>query len=168
MSAQTLHFEAISKHRALASGVYQWEMAHNMICSGQTLGGQAMPEGIRILVIDDSAVVRAAMSKALTQEGHSVTITGQTVGNARHLVNVDLVMLDYHMPGMNGRQVLESLVAACPPAKRPLFYLCTSDQDAALGARAEGFDGSFADKGDITSVVRQVASLGRLIRRRRG
>lgn len=123
--------------------------------------------GLRILIIDDSTVVLSALERALTPQGHTVVTTTQTVGTARYLHNVDLVLIDYHMPGMNGRVVLESLRAACSPTKTPLFYLSTSDRDVALGARADGFDGALTDKGDIQATVRQVAQVERAIRSRR-
>src|SRR6476469_10033727 len=55
-----------------------------------------------ILVIDDSEVLLSRIKKALIEDGHMVTTTTQTVGNARHLATCDLVIIDYHMPGING------------------------------------------------------------------
>ncbi|MET0593923.1 MAG: response regulator, partial [Polyangiaceae bacterium] len=52
-----------------------------------------------ILVIDDSEVLLSRIKKALVDDGHMVTTTTQTVGNARHLATCDLVIIDYHMPG---------------------------------------------------------------------
>jgi len=122
----------------------------------------------RILVIDDSEIVLAAVQRALAAEGYTVTVTSQTVGAARHLVNADLVILDYHMPGIDGKQVLDSMRGAVRSmAKPPVFYLYTTDRDLAARYRALGFDGAFTDKGDHGALVRQVGASFRLIRLRK-
>src|ERR1044071_3990942 len=71
------------------------------------------PGGPRhILVIDDSEVLLSRIKKALVDDGHLVTTTTQTVGNARHLATCDLVIIDYHMPGINGLAVQQAMRAA--------------------------------------------------------
>src|SRR5438132_1616695 len=89
---------------------------------------KAPQQGHRILVIDDSEVMLARIKKALLADGHTVTTTAQTVGNARHLAACDLVIIDYHMPGIDGFAVQQQLRgAAAQLEKQPLFYLYTSD-----------------------------------------
>ena len=79
-------------------------------------------QGHRILVIDDSEVMLARNKKALVADGHTVTTTAQTVGNARHLASCDLVIIDYHMPGIDGLAVQQQLRgAAAQLDKQPLF-----------------------------------------------
>src|SRR6476660_4764947 len=95
--------------------------------------------GHHILVIDDSEVMLERIKKALVSEGHTVTTTTQTVGTARHLASCDLVIIDYHMPGINGLAVLEQLRGAAGHLERqPLFYLYTSDPSA-KASLAKGF-----------------------------
>src|SRR5258707_15760651 len=97
---------------------------------------KAPPQGHHILVIDDSEVMLARIKKALVMDGHTVTTTTQTVGNARHLASCDLVIIDYHMPGINGLAVHEQLRGAAEHlARRPLFYLYTSDPSATAPAK---------------------------------
>ena len=77
-----------------------------------------------ILVIDDSEVLLSRIKKALVDDGHMVTTTTQTVGNARHLATCDLVIIDYHMPGINGLAVQQAMRAAAAHLDHePLFYL---------------------------------------------
>src|SRR3954464_14007570 len=111
------------------------------------------PDAARqILVIDDSEVMLSRIKKALVGDGHVVTTTTQTVGNARHLASCDLVIVDYHMPGINGFSIQEQLRgAAAQLQRRPLFYLYTSDPS--LVAQAQGFDGCFTSKGDEAQLV---------------
>jgi two-component system, OmpR family, response regulator len=118
-------------------------------------------QGHRILVIDDSEVMLARIKKALVADGHTVTTTAQTVGNARHLAACDLVIIDYHMPGIDGFAVQQRLRgAAAQLDKQPLFYLYTSDPTVV--AQAKGFDGCFTNKGDEALLVQQVRAVFRL------
>jgi two-component system NtrC family sensor kinase len=122
-----------------------------------------MAEAPLIVVIDDSEVILDRVKTRLEADGYRVITTAQTVGAARLLRGASLVILDWHMPGMNGGHVLESLRAACENSKaRPLFYLYTSDPSVAAGAKTNGFDGSFVNKGDDDSLAQQVAAAMRI------
>ncbi len=116
-----------------------------------------------IVVIDDSEIILERIKTRLEVEGYRVITTTQTVGAARHLKGASLVILDWHMPGMNGGDVLGSLRAACANyPKRPQFYLYTSDPSVSAAAKNAGFDGSFVNKGDDDSLVQQVAAAMRI------
>jgi len=121
------------------------------------------PGGPRhILVIDDSEVLLSRIKKALVDDGHMVTTTTQTVGNARHLATCDLVIIDYHMPGINGLAVQQAMRAAAAHLDHePLFYLYTSDRAVAATYAELGFDGAFP-KGDEAVLVQQVRAVFRL------
>ncbi|HTQ07741.1 MAG TPA: response regulator [Polyangiaceae bacterium] len=122
-----------------------------------------MADGPLIVVIDDSEVILDRIKLRLEADGYRVITTAQTVGAARLLRGASLVILDWHMPGMNGGDVLESLRAAVQNSQtRPLFYLYTSDPSVAAGAKSTGFDGSFVNKGDDDSLAQQVAAAMRI------
>lgn len=121
-----------------------------------------MPKPV-ILVVDDSEVLLDRIKQRLEQADYVVITTTQTVGAARHLRTTNLVIIDWHMPGISGGEVLESFRAASAgSATRPLFYLYTSDHVAAKEAKKLGFDGSFVDKGNDESLVNQVAAALRI------
>jgi two-component system, OmpR family, response regulator len=123
---------------------------------------KAPQQGRRILVIDDSEVMLARIKKALVADGHTVTTTAQTVGNARHLAACDLVIIDYHMPGIDGVAVQQQLRGAAERLENPpLFYLYTSDPTVV--PQAKGFDGCFTNKGDEALLTQQVRAVFRLI-----
>jgi hypothetical protein len=67
------------------------------------------------------------------------------------------------MPGMSGGDIIQSLRGATAnSAKRPLFYLYTSDPSVATAAKVAGFDGSFVNKGDDESLAQQVGAAMRI------
>jgi DNA-binding response OmpR family regulator len=119
----------------------------------------------RILVIDDSEPILARMQAALAAAGFDVVTTTQTVGNGRHLASCDLVIIDYHMPGFAGSDVLRSLRAAASDAAC-VYYLYTSDTDVADRFADLGFDGSFTHKGDMPQLVAQVRAAFRSLKLR--
>ena len=102
------------------------------------------------------------MKRALVAEGYEVTTTSRAVGNARHIPNSDLVIIDFHMPGIDGGTVMSSLRGAEGEKKAHscLFYLYSSD--TTLDFRALGFDGALTGKGDEEALVRQVRAIVRL------
>jgi CheY-like chemotaxis protein len=117
------------------------------------------------LVVDDSEIILEQIKQRLEGEGYRVITTMQTVGAARHLVGADLVIIDWHMPGISGGEVLTSFRAACASFKvKPLFYLYTSDPSAGAIVKGLGFDGYFVNKGDDDSLLKQVAAALRIAR----
>ncbi len=122
----------------------------------------------RVLVIDDSEVVLSRVQARLEAEGHLVTTTTQTIGSARLLRDADIVLIDYHMPGIDGKALLDSLRAAAAQSKlTPAYYLYTQDQTVSTRALALGFDGCFNRKGDDDALVQQLDAALRQLRLRR-
>ncbi len=116
----------------------------------------------RIMVIDDSEVMLARIERALAAEGYDVIATTHPVGNARHLPTCNLVILDYHMPGLDGSLVVKSLRSLVNSLKNECpIYLYTSYDAIAADYAKLGFDGVFRSKGDEQVLVRQVAAVFR-------
>lgn len=116
-----------------------------------------------ILIIDDSEIVLERIKHSLEAEGYQVTTTTQTVGAARLLKGKHLVIIDWHMPGISGGEVLDSFRAATVNfAHKPLFYLYSSDPHAATSAKDLAFDGCFTGKGNESSLLRQVGAALRI------
>jgi serine/threonine-protein kinase len=121
----------------------------------------------RILVIDDSVVMLDRIRTRLESEGYDVVTTTNGVGNARHIRTCDLVIIDYHMPGIDGGTVIQSLKAAATAGGHACrFYLYTSDPVIAKDHKRLGFDGVFTEKGDEQSLSRQVRAVFRMLQMR--
>ena len=74
------------------------------------------PPSKRILIVDDDPSIRYMLSRVLLDEGY-VTLSaanGSDGLKAASDPNVDLVLLDLKMPGMNGQQTLQELAVLRP------------------------------------------------------
>lgn len=120
-----------------------------------------------ILYLDDSEVQLGDVAAALTRQGHEVR-TAATVSAALRMVNAaDLVMIDFHMPGIDGTSALAMLRGSVRGDRPVVFYLYTSDRDVAISYKSLGFDGAFIEKGDVTTLPRQVEAANRMLQLKR-
>src|SRR4030095_2194797 len=72
----------------------------------------------------------------------------------------DLVIVDFHMPGMNGDEALEQIKSA-PIQGTPLFYLHTTDLTVGAMDVALGFDGALVAKGNADLLATQVDAIAK-------
>lgn len=79
------------------------------------------PEPFRVMVVDDSAVIRGLLSRALEQDPEIRIVA--SVGNGELAVSqvkrqpIDVVVLDIEMPVMDGLTALPKIIAASPNTK---------------------------------------------------
>ena len=110
----------------------------------------------RILCLDDSEAELEAMALPLREAGYIVFVA-RNVDQARPFMkNSDLVIVDFHMPELNGAEALTLLKECASREKPPLFYLYTADKDVAISFKAHGFDGALSFKGQDDVLVSQV------------
>ncbi|MEL6738911.1 MAG: chemotaxis response regulator protein-glutamate methylesterase [Pseudomonadota bacterium] len=73
---------------------------------------------VRVLIVDDSAVMRALITRKLSEDGEiEVVGTAPDAAEARRLMkalNPDVVTLDVEMPGMDGLSFLEKIMELRP------------------------------------------------------
>ena len=134
--------------------------------SSKSIPAAAPPK--RVLCIDDSEVVLDRIRATLEPHGYEVVTTSQTVGAARYLPGCGLVIVDFHMPGFDGAQVVASLRSGLSKNEGrpvPLFYLYTSTAATSEYVRL-GFDGVFTRKGDELALAPQVDAAFRRLRMR--
>ena len=80
--------------------------------------------GNRVLLVDDNAGIRAALTDLLTAEG--LVIVGQAVNGVEAIsmsreLHPDLVLLDDQMPELTGREALPHIRRESPGARILLF-----------------------------------------------
>jgi len=123
-----------------------------------------MSEQIRILVVDDDALVRAGLSMLLAGAADIVIVGEATDGSevaqavAEH--HPDIVLMDIRMPGMDGLAATELLRAR--DGAPEVIVLTTFEADdyvlRALRAGASGFLLKDTPPADIVRAVRTVAA----------
>lgn len=121
----------------------------------------------QILVMDDSWLILEKIRESLALGGYNVRTTTSLEVAAKLAKSSDLAVIDFHMPGMNGKEVLEHIKRALPADSNCQFYLYTSDPEQASRYRAHGFDGAFLKKGDDGALTAQVDAVFRTIRLRK-
>lgn len=118
----------------------------------------------RILVIDDSWVVLDTIRAALSAEGYDVRLATELASAKQKVASSDLCIIDFHMPGLDGKDVMTALRVEARGKSSCVFYLYTSDVDVARRYEALGFDGSFLKKGEVAQLAAQVSAVFRTIR----
>ena len=87
----------------------------------QTSDSLAMPKKPRVLVVDDEDMVRMVLKAVLTYGGYQVTeaVDGEDAVQkyAGSSPEFDLVLLDLHMPRLNGYEAMARIRALDPRAR---------------------------------------------------
>lgn len=118
----------------------------------------------KILLVDDSWSVLERLRAALTPKGYAVRLATTPTEATKLTPWAELVLVDFHMPGMDGGKLLDVLRTSDGAA---LFYLYTSDADVGRTFSALGFDGAFLRKGDDVALMPQVDAAFRTIKLRK-
>ena len=84
---------------------------------------------IRLLVADDDASLREALGEFFVREGYAVSLASSGLEAIEFLRRrlCDVSVLDGHMPGLTGPQVLRQLLHDAGPAAIPPTLLVSSD-----------------------------------------
>jgi EAL domain-containing protein (putative c-di-GMP-specific phosphodiesterase class I)/CheY-like chemotaxis protein len=134
--------------------------------------GQGAQEDVRVLVVDDDAVNLALLDKMLRSAGiaavHTLTDPRLVVARCEEL-QPDLVLLDLHMPYMDGYEVLAALRAALPPHTFLPVLVLTADvtdeaRERALDAGAKDFLTKPLDRIETIQRVRNLLETRELYR----
>ena len=123
-----------------------------------------MSEQVRVLVVDDDALVRAGLTMLLAG-ADDITVVGEAADGreVEHAVaehQPDVVLMDIRMPGMDGLAATEILRRRDRPPE--VIVLTTFDADdhvlRALRAGASGFLLKDTPPADIVRAIRAVAA----------
>ena len=124
---------------------------------------------IRVLVIDDHAILRAGIRAVLEQE-RDIAVVGlaasadQAVTRARAL-QPDVILLDVVMPRKSGFDALPELREVAPEARVIMLSMQTNPSSIrkALNAGAAGFVAKHAAEADLLNAIRMVAAGSRYV-----
>jgi two-component system response regulator NreC len=130
---------------------------------------KSAPKAIRVLVVDDHAVVRTGLRKVLDAEQDIETV-GEAANAERAVFEAlehkpDVVLMDVVMPGKSGIEGMPALLQALPEVR----VLILSMQDdphyvrEAFEAGASGYVLKEAADTDVVEAVRAVASGARYV-----
>ena len=87
-----------------------------------------MPVGRRILLVEDSPVIRTMLSDMLSQHGHHITIAenGQEAVEQAKIIQPELIFMDMRMPVMDGLEATRRIRAIPEIADTPIIALTAS------------------------------------------
>lgn len=105
-------------------------------------------KNLKVLIVDDSAVMRKIVERALRQAGLDISEVLEAGNGAEALAEVqkgslDLILSDINMPVMDGLEFLKSLAAMEAAKGVPVVMITTEGSEArvveALSAGAKGY-----------------------------
>ncbi len=115
----------------------------------------------RILLVDDDPHIRSLGQEILEKLGYIVTTaeTGEE-GLAKFLQyrSLDLVILDYHLPGINGLEVIRSLKKICPETEVLVAsgFFSNGEKEQLMAGGARGFLTKPFRLGELRSRIEEV------------
>ncbi|RYE94388.1 MAG: response regulator, partial [Myxococcales bacterium] len=119
---------------------------------------------LRVLVAEDNAVNQRVVRTMLVKLGHEATVVdnGQLALDATQRANFDVILLDVHMPVLDGLEASRRLNAALPRSRRPRIIGLTAsalpgDREACLAA---GMDVFLPKPIQLPDLVRALADAG--------
>lgn len=138
--------------------------------SGTRNGG---PKGALVMVVDDSATIRAVIGKMLVQDGHVVlkAADGESALAMAREKSPDLIFLDIVMPGMNGFAVLRALRRDPQTHHIPIVMISgnlqATEQFYVQRFGADDFMKKPFGRGEVFARIQHLTKTGRLVIRDR-
>ena len=88
----------------------------------------------KILIADDTQVIRTVLSRKLTEKGYEVTAVPGGVDAVQQVgenaaTQFDLIFLDIHMPDLNGIEALKQIRATHSPSQLPVIMITAKDEE---------------------------------------
>jgi DNA-binding response OmpR family regulator len=112
------------------------------MCTGPFIHASDESPASAILIVDDEKPVRDLLERLLTSKGFQVSTTGDSIDAllAIKREKPNLILLDIHMPGMDGMQVLKA-IREIDQSTRIMMLAAATDLDGVEEAIALGANG---------------------------
>ena len=116
--------------------------------------------GNRILLVDDSALIRASAGHALTSAGFDVTVRAAFDELIEHgIEGFDLILMDVHMPELYGDDVAFTLRGQRGITTPIYLFSSIEDKELAKMAADAGIDGYISKAGGLDELVTRVRQI---------
>jgi twitching motility two-component system response regulator PilH len=125
-------------------------------------------QGMRVLVIDDSATIVAVLNKMLRQNGYEVlkAVDGESGVELARAEKPDLIFLDIVLPGINGFAALRMLRRDPVTQKTPVIMISgnmqATEQFYAQRIGADDFMKKPFGRGEVFTRIHKLVEAGRL------
>ena len=120
-------------------------------------------EPLRILLVDDHPLVRNGL-RALLSSMIEMTVVGEATTGEEAITQAaelqpDIILMDLHMPGLNGIEATRRILQASPRTGILVLTMLEDDASvfAAMRAGARGYLLKGADQTDVLRAIRVVA-----------
>jgi DNA-binding NarL/FixJ family response regulator len=120
-------------------------------------------EALRILLVDDHPLVRDGL-RALLASVENMSVVGEAAGGEEAIERAvellpDIILMDLHMPGMNGVEATRRILQAHPHAGILVLTMLEDDASvfAAMRAGARGYLLKGADQTEVLRAISVVA-----------
>jgi len=118
----------------------------------------------RILVVDDSAVVRARLTRLLKPEGYTVDVAEDGVEALERLSSAfyDVMITDLEMPNMNGAELIANVQGARETEDLPIIAITGHDEFLAKVRDFQGLYGIYKKPWHDRELLQRVTTVSKL------
>ncbi|MES9939413.1 MAG: response regulator [Candidatus Thiodiazotropha sp. 6PLUC2] len=117
------------------------------------------PEDLKVLVVDDSSMARKHISRILNALGIEQITEARDGQEAVEIIAnnyLDLVVTDYNMPNMDGKELVDHIRTASNQASIPVLMVTSEENESRLAAVQQAGVSAICDKPFEASVVRDL------------
>ncbi len=125
---------------------------------------KAAPERLPLLVVDDSAVVRAKLLKLFSEAGHEVVAARDGVEAMELLgqTRFGVLITDLEMPNMDGFQLIKAVQGAMETEDLPIIAISGHEELHARLHQIQGLYGMFHKPWNDRELLKRVEALAQL------
>lgn len=124
----------------------------------------AVPERLPLLVVDDSAVVRAKLLKLFSEAGHEVVAARDGVEAMELLgqTRFGVLITDLEMPNMDGFELIKAVQGALATEDLPMIAITGHEELHARLHQIQGLYGMFHKPWNDRELIKRVEALSHL------